>query len=394
MGILDDWISDMPQQFQNKPRIEALVKAFSKQMDELYAVFDELDTMTDLETAVGTNLDMVGDILNLSRKDAHIIIREAENAVITDAVYRQVLKYKSIANSGDCTYDNLMSAINLLWDTDNITYYEPPDRPATALLTIPTVDIDGVDPTIGKVLSIKAAGVQILYTIAYWVKILFMEYERFTLVSMSMQWRFRFYSFMNGKYKMLDGTWPLDGSVLLDAAFVGMPVSIKYGGILALIKETSDSAIRIRADTVLTNAFVESRIVFSTKVNQTMPVMYELDGSWELNGEVLLNSRRWNVPTRIDICLKNSNPVETISCRQTIKGKFHNMPQSVMRLYVVGDVHTKATYAVSAVVRTETAHEEEISAVLISKRNIWYLDGSYNLDGSRYLNAIEEKEAI
>ena len=36
MGILDDWIEDMPQQFQGKERIEALISAFAKQIEELH----------------------------------------------------------------------------------------------------------------------------------------------------------------------------------------------------------------------------------------------------------------------------------------------------------------------------------------------------------------------
>jgi len=52
MQIADIWLRDMPQQFQGKHNIEVLVKAFSKQMQELEKVFQDINTMTDLNVFV------------------------------------------------------------------------------------------------------------------------------------------------------------------------------------------------------------------------------------------------------------------------------------------------------------------------------------------------------
>ena len=68
MDILDKWLDDLPQQFQGKKYIEALISVFAKQLEDLYKVFEQLDTETDLDSAVGMNLDMVGDIVTLTRK--------------------------------------------------------------------------------------------------------------------------------------------------------------------------------------------------------------------------------------------------------------------------------------------------------------------------------------
>ena len=70
MGILDKWLDDLPQQFQGKKHIEDLISVFAKQMEDLHRVFKQLDAETDLESAVGANLDMVGDIVTLTRKEA------------------------------------------------------------------------------------------------------------------------------------------------------------------------------------------------------------------------------------------------------------------------------------------------------------------------------------
>ena len=63
VDILDKWLDDLPQQFQGKKYIEALISVFAKQLEDLYKVFEQLDTETDLDSAVGMNLDMVGDIV-------------------------------------------------------------------------------------------------------------------------------------------------------------------------------------------------------------------------------------------------------------------------------------------------------------------------------------------
>ena len=68
--ILYNWLNDLPQQFLEKERIEAVIKAFSKQMEEVNSAFMELETLTDIDSATGKNLDMVGTIVPVSRTEA------------------------------------------------------------------------------------------------------------------------------------------------------------------------------------------------------------------------------------------------------------------------------------------------------------------------------------
>ena len=67
--IAEQWMRDFPQQFQGRRNIECLVRAFARQLKEVQDVFRELEKL-DLETAKGKNLDMVGDIVGLTRKEA------------------------------------------------------------------------------------------------------------------------------------------------------------------------------------------------------------------------------------------------------------------------------------------------------------------------------------
>ena len=51
-GLYEDWILDLPQQFQGKNNIDVLIRAFSRQLDEIKKVFEDLNSLTDLETIV------------------------------------------------------------------------------------------------------------------------------------------------------------------------------------------------------------------------------------------------------------------------------------------------------------------------------------------------------
>lgn len=169
MGILDDWIEDMPQQFQGKERIEALISAFAKQIEELHRVFKQLDTETDLESAVGMNLDMVGDIITLTRKGAGILAGiDVEDPVISDERYRQFLKYQMLVNTNECTYYDLMDGLALLWDVSPIYYREDPALPAVIILTMPFLTPGGKVVTLGEVPMVKADGVRIEFE--YFIK--------------------------------------------------------------------------------------------------------------------------------------------------------------------------------------------------------------------------------
>lgn len=178
---LKNWMNDIPQQFLNKKNIEVLIKAFARQMDELYQVHEDLRLSTTLEKATGQSLLYIGDILSTSLKEAQEILMLADNTEITDERYRKVLQYKTLQNNCECTYDDIMESISLLWNTDNIRYKEDPEHPATIYIVLPEVDVDGIDPAVGRVLAIKPAGISVIYAVAYHTKVNIAEKEKITL---------------------------------------------------------------------------------------------------------------------------------------------------------------------------------------------------------------------
>lgn len=169
MDILDKWLDDLPQQFQGKKYIEALISVFAKQLEDLYKVFKQLDAETDLDSAVGMNLDMVGDIVTLTRKEAGVLAGiDVEDPVISDERYRQFLKYQMLVNTNECTYHDLMDGLALLWDVSPIYYREDPALPAVIILTMPFLTPGGKVVTLGEVPMVKPAGVRIEFE--YYIK--------------------------------------------------------------------------------------------------------------------------------------------------------------------------------------------------------------------------------
>lgn len=159
MQILDAWLRDIPQEFLGKKNIEVLITAFARQLQEIEAVFFDIDEKTDLKTATGKNLDMIGTIIPLTRKEAGIMAG-ANNPeyVISDDRYRQFLKYKLLVNTNECTYYDIMEAVRMFWSgpvryTEPVdepasfrldAYVETPDQKADDLLRIPTIRPSGV----------------------------------------------------------------------------------------------------------------------------------------------------------------------------------------------------------------------------------------------------------
>lgn len=157
--IYDDWIRDLPQEFQNGEKINIFIKAFAKQLDEIYKMFNDLNKLTDLETANGKNLDYVGTIIPLTRKEAANMFQKNEN--INDDLYRKFLKFKLKKSTNECTYYDIINSIVDLFGFQNIFYEEPEDNPATIVLKIPELMLNEENQWIFNYPLIKAAGVNL-----------------------------------------------------------------------------------------------------------------------------------------------------------------------------------------------------------------------------------------
>ncbi len=162
MNEINSIISDLLEQFKGKTNIEALCEVFDKQIKELTDTFDRIQYETSLDTAVGKQLDRIGEIVGLTRAEAALLCGDKISFVMDDETYRKYLKYEAYRGSNSCTYYDLINALKMVWgDTGEIRYSEDAEFPATIILDLST----GNDETLhlGDIPPIKPAGVSIEY---------------------------------------------------------------------------------------------------------------------------------------------------------------------------------------------------------------------------------------
>lgn len=224
--ILDSWLSDIPAQFRGKEKIEILMSAFADEMDELVKVFDELKALTDIDSCVGQQLDNIGDIVSMARKDAYTYLLKSQDLVVSDEGYRNVLKYKILQNTSDCTYADIVHGIKLLWGEYPVKYKEDDSQPATYILDLGTYSIDDSSALLKRTLTIRAGGVKVLFLITYTGgSVKWLDGAESLLESDT--GRLRTYTsriitmavidHIRGT-RVWDGTWLLDGTYQLDAS--------------------------------------------------------------------------------------------------------------------------------------------------------------------------------
>lgn len=126
-------LADIPQQYKNRPKIVALIRALGRQLNELIEFYGQLYTDRFISTAEGKQLDLIGNILVLTRKEAKDMLGLTED--ISDERYRQLLVYKAQLNFGDGTYTSIMNCLKIIHGEDlPFWYVEELEHPATLIL--------------------------------------------------------------------------------------------------------------------------------------------------------------------------------------------------------------------------------------------------------------------
>lgn len=123
---------DLIQEFKNRPKIDALADAFGKQLNELGEFYVQLYEKRFISSAEGKQLDIIGDILVLTRDEAKAILGVTDD--LNDDLYRQMLIYKAQLNFGDGTYRSIMNCLKLLTNSvKDFKYKEETSHPATII---------------------------------------------------------------------------------------------------------------------------------------------------------------------------------------------------------------------------------------------------------------------
>lgn len=167
-------LSDLVEQFKGKPHIEALMEAIGEQLCDIAIFFEDLQVQRTLETAVGKQLDGIGDIVCLSREECAKYAGMFPRGCIGDEEYRALLKSKIIINTNDTTYYGIVRSIRSLYGAYPIYYSEAPAFPATIIFELDAAGGGNIAP-LGFIPPVKAGGVAILwqYTIRAIIEVSF-----------------------------------------------------------------------------------------------------------------------------------------------------------------------------------------------------------------------------
>ena len=134
-------VNDLLEQFRGKKNIGVVVSSYARQLQEVYDFLRSLLNLLDLEACTGAQLDLIGEIVVLTRYDARVMVEQSyEGEVLDDDLYRKLLKWKILLNTNDCTYWSIMKGIKMFWDKTPVYYHTDPEIPATIILTTPPLD--------------------------------------------------------------------------------------------------------------------------------------------------------------------------------------------------------------------------------------------------------------
>lgn len=134
LDYLERLQDDLIEQFRGLPNIAVLNKAVARQLQEVYDFLLQLKTVLLIDVSSGKQLDNIGDIVQISRREAAALARQSSYSFSDeDTMYRVFLYYKIFLNTAECTYSDIMRSIYMLWDGD-LTYQEDPAEPATIIL--------------------------------------------------------------------------------------------------------------------------------------------------------------------------------------------------------------------------------------------------------------------
>lgn len=307
--IREEWLKDIPQQFHDKKNIETIISAFSKQLQELEQVFNDINEKTGLDSAIGKNLDMVGTIIPLSRKEAGELAQNGiVEPVISDERYRKFLRYKNLVNTNKCTYYDLMNGLSILWDVQPVYYIEDPDIPATIILTMPFLKPGGKVVMVGDVPMVKPAGVRIEF-----------EYQIKIVVETLVRWICAVYDlFICGTFNCGEKPGPgslgnvmyvetnLDVSAINNVFDTTLSGTVKIGG--KLYNSTTGEILTDDVQIIMNSDYeVVDVLIAGNRVSGTYPVK-------AVNGVSIGESTEVNVGEEVIISVVNANPCGTVAC--------------------------------------------------------------------------------
>lgn len=123
---------NLVEQFRGKVRIDSLMEVVGSELQAVFNFYEQLRNERNVNSAIGKQLDGVGDIAGMTRREVGQLIGNVNP--IGDDTYRHYLIYKILKNTCNCTYPDIIKAFRMFW-TQPMYYSEDQTLPATMIFS-------------------------------------------------------------------------------------------------------------------------------------------------------------------------------------------------------------------------------------------------------------------
>lgn len=158
-----EYIKLITSEYAKQPLFNRYVEEFLKRISPTVDNLNDFDILFNLETAIGDQLDAIGELLNVSRN----LPTDDENvpATLDDDLYRKVLKSAIYKYHWDGTRKSLEEILNIIFPNVPVDFVDNQDMSYTVRVIDPTFSkTDLALLQLGYILP-KPSGVRVNYEI-------------------------------------------------------------------------------------------------------------------------------------------------------------------------------------------------------------------------------------
>lgn len=160
--IIDDYLQLITSQYDNSPKFKAWVTLLLTPLVDLQEFANNLHTYFDIDTAVGKQLDMLGEVIGITRVLPFQPSREGVDPLLDDEHYRFLLKSQIIRNHWDGTNLSIYDMWTILHPEIALSIKDNQDMTVTALF-IGALDDTELEMIENNMIVPKAQGVLMNY---------------------------------------------------------------------------------------------------------------------------------------------------------------------------------------------------------------------------------------
>ena len=150
-------------EYADKPLFNSYVEAFLDFLSPVVDMYDDFNSLFNIDQAVGDQLDKIGDILNTSRNLP--IVNSDIPATLPDEYYRTVLKAKVMADQWDGTREGLEEILTSLLPDAQFDIIDSQDMNYTVALMDNSLDTVSTALLLNGFVLPKPAGIGVKYEI-------------------------------------------------------------------------------------------------------------------------------------------------------------------------------------------------------------------------------------